>query len=155
MTVGGWNPPRASRPGPALPIRPIPGVTRAASWVSGIALPGASLAITLPSPISRSWGAISSRSDAARRIFARSSVAATATAFPTTTMIRLAIVAPELTHASLLAAIQQRRAYAIRGGQPILLDFRVDDHFMGDVFTSTKPPRVRLKAKGSKPARPV
>jgi len=63
----------------------------------------------------------------------------------------LAIVAPELTHESLLGAIKQRRAYAIRGGQPILLDFRVDDHFMGDIFTSAKPPRVRLKAKGSKP----
>jgi hypothetical protein len=60
-------------------------------------------------------------------------------------------VAPELTHEALLTEIKQRRAYAIRGGQPILLDFRVDDHFMGDIFVSTKPPRVRLKAKGSKP----
>jgi hypothetical protein len=63
----------------------------------------------------------------------------------------LAIVAPELTNASLLAAIKQRRAYAIRGGQPILLDFRVDDHFMGDIYSSAKPPRIRLKARGTKP----
>jgi hypothetical protein len=63
----------------------------------------------------------------------------------------LAIVAPELTHESLLSAIRQRRAYAIRGGQPILLDFRVDNHFMGDSFASAKPPRIRLVAKGTKP----
>jgi hypothetical protein len=63
----------------------------------------------------------------------------------------LAIVAPELTHESLLSAIRQRRAYAIRGGQPILLDFRVDNHFMGDSFASAKPPRIHLVAKGTKP----
>jgi hypothetical protein len=63
----------------------------------------------------------------------------------------LAIVAPELTQESLLAAIKQRRAYAIRGGQPILLDFRVDDHFMGEIYQSAKPPRIRLKARGTKP----
>jgi hypothetical protein len=63
----------------------------------------------------------------------------------------LAILAPELTHASILDAIRQRRVYAIRGGQPIIVDFRVDGHFMGDSFASSTPPRIEVQIKGSSP----
>ena len=63
----------------------------------------------------------------------------------------LAVIAPELTRDAVLNAIRQRHVYAIRGGQPIVLDFRVDGHFMGESFASAKPPRIHLRIKGSGP----
>ena len=63
----------------------------------------------------------------------------------------LAVVAPELTHASILDAIRQRRVYAVRGGQPIVIDFRVDGHFMGESFASSTPPRIHVDIRGSGP----
>lgn len=63
----------------------------------------------------------------------------------------LAVVAPQLTRESVLDAIRQRHVYAIRGGKPIVLDFRVDGHFMGESFASQKPPRIHIRVKGPAP----
>jgi len=62
-----------------------------------------------------------------------------------------AVVATELTRAAILDAIRQKRTYAIRGGQPVLVDFRVDGHFIGEEFRSLKPPRVQVTVKAAKP----
>lgn len=67
----------------------------------------------------------------------------------------LAIVAPSLSRESLLDAIKKRHAYAIRGGEPIFVDFRVDGHFMGDSYTSAQPPRIRIVVKGNKPIKRI
>ena len=48
--------------------------------------------------------------------------------FPGPSRGMLAVVAPELTRASVMKAILQRRTYAIRGGEPIMVDFRADGH---------------------------
>jgi hypothetical protein len=61
----------------------------------------------------------------------------------------LAIVAPELTHEAILDAIRRRHVYAVRGGEPIVVDFRVDGHFMGESFVSARPPRIEGRIKGS------
>ena len=60
-----------------------------------------------------------------------------------------AVIAPELTRGAILDAIRARRTYAIRGGQPIFVDFRASGHFIGEDFTSVEPPRLEVTVKAS------
>jgi hypothetical protein len=63
----------------------------------------------------------------------------------------LAVIAPELNTPAILNAIRQRHTYAVRGGEPIFLDFRVAGHVMGDAFTGAGPVRMTVRVKGTRP----
>lgn len=65
------------------------------------------------------------------------------------------VIAPELTKAAILTAIRQRRTFAVRGGEPIFVDFRADGHFIGDEYSSDRPARLEIKVKASLPIRRI
>jgi hypothetical protein len=63
----------------------------------------------------------------------------------------LGIYARQLTRASLMDAFRSRRTFAIRGGEPIMLDVRVSGAFMGEEIMMNRPPRlsIRVRAQSS------
>ncbi|MFQ6130484.1 MAG: hypothetical protein ACE5R4_00460 [Armatimonadota bacterium] len=63
----------------------------------------------------------------------------------------LAVFAPELTREAVLKAWKARHAYALRGGERILVDFRAGNAFMGDEVTITGPPRLSVRIEGTAP----
>ena len=63
----------------------------------------------------------------------------------------LGIYAKALTHDAILDALRHRRTFAIRGGQPLLVDFRIDGAFMGSEFKSAKPPRIEVTVRAQSP----
>lgn len=63
----------------------------------------------------------------------------------------LAVFAPELTRESIVEAWKNRRAYALRGGERILVEFSVNDAFMGGEVRVTGAPRLAAKIAGTAP----
>lgn len=63
----------------------------------------------------------------------------------------LGVYATELTRAAVFEAWKARRAYAVRGGQRIAVDLRVNGTFMGGETTSDGPPRVAVTVRGTAP----
>jgi hypothetical protein len=63
----------------------------------------------------------------------------------------LGIYAESLTRASLMQAFHSRRTFAIRGGEPLLLDVRVNGAFMGQEIRSTSPPRLSVRVQAQSP----
>lgn len=62
----------------------------------------------------------------------------------------LAVFAKELSRESVLAGLRARRSYAIRGGEPVFLDFRVNGVFQGGEASSGGSPAhlsVKIRAK--------
>lgn len=59
-----------------------------------------------------------------------------------------AILAPELTRAALFEALYERRCYAT-SGEPIFLDFRVNDAVMGSEITVTSQPKLTVSVRGT------
>ncbi|MCP5118778.1 MAG: hypothetical protein GY953_48825, partial [bacterium] len=66
-----------------------------------------------------------------------------------------AVAAPALTRAAMMKAILARRTYAVRGGEPILVDFSADGHFMGSEYTASGPVKIEVKVTGTKPIRRI
>jgi len=63
----------------------------------------------------------------------------------------LGIYAESVTRASLMQAFHSRRTFAIRGGEPLLLDVRVNGAFMGQEIRSTSPPRLSVRVQAQSP----
>lgn len=64
----------------------------------------------------------------------------------------LAVFAKELSRESVLEGLRSRRSFAIRGGEPILLDFRVNGVFQGGETPSGGSPAnlsVKVRAKSA------
>ncbi len=40
-----------------------------------------------------------------------------------------------------------------RGGEPMMVDFRADGHFMGSEYTASGPVEIQIRVRGSKPVR--
>jgi len=60
-----------------------------------------------------------------------------------------AIIAKDLTREAIFEAWQARRAYALRGGEPILVDFRIAGAFMGQETTVSGSPKLSVKVIGT------
>ena len=59
------------------------------------------------------------------------------------------VFAKELSRESVVEALRDRRSFAIRGGEPALLDFRVADVFQGsEVAAGPEPPKLSVKVSG-------
>ena len=67
----------------------------------------------------------------------------------------LAVFTDDLTRGSVFDGWRARRTYALRGGERILLDFRIGDTFMGSEMTTEEAPRLSVKVVGTKPIRKV
>lgn len=64
----------------------------------------------------------------------------------------LAVFAKELTRESVLEALRARRTYAVRGGEPVLVDFRVNGVFQGgEAESDGSPVTVAVKVKSRSP----
>jgi hypothetical protein len=63
------------------------------------------------------------------------------------------IIAPDFTRHSLVDAMRRRHTYA--STDLIILDFRMDDHLMGDSFTTQSLPRISVKIAGTAPIKQV
>lgn len=63
----------------------------------------------------------------------------------------LAVLAPDLTREAVFEAWKARRVYALRGGERIVLDFRVNGSFMGTQVQVTGAPRLSVKIEGTAP----
>ena len=62
------------------------------------------------------------------------------------------VFAKELTRESVVEALRARRSYAVRGGEPILIDFRVNGVFQGgEVDAGSGPPNLAVKVKAQSP----
>jgi len=61
------------------------------------------------------------------------------------------IYAEDLTRESIFNAIKQRRVYAVWGGDPIFIDFRVNDAMMGRETEINTVAYIEIHVKGSKP----
>ncbi len=58
------------------------------------------------------------------------------------------VFAKELSRESVVEALRSRRSFAVRGGEPLLLDFRVNGVFQGgDAPVGTEPPHLAVKVK--------
>lgn len=58
------------------------------------------------------------------------------------------VFAENLSRESVVEALRQRRSFAIRGGEPLLVDFRVDGVFQGgEVESGSAPPELSVKVK--------
>ena len=67
----------------------------------------------------------------------------------------LGIYAKSLTRAAILDAFRNRRTFAIRGGEPLYLDFRINGSFMGREIRSDGPPRLSVQVRAHSPIRKV
>lgn len=68
----------------------------------------------------------------------------------------LAVFAKELSRESVLEALRARRSYAVRGGEPILVDFRVNGVFQGgEVESSGSRPHLSVRVKAKSPIEKV
>lgn len=63
----------------------------------------------------------------------------------------LGVYAKSLTRDAILDAYRHRRTFAVRGGEPIALDFRVDGKFMGGELKSGGAPLLSVHAKAPSP----
>ncbi|HIQ05065.1 MAG TPA: DUF3604 domain-containing protein, partial [Anaerolineae bacterium] len=61
-----------------------------------------------------------------------------------------AILAPELTREALFEALQARRVYGTTLAR-LLVDFRMDGHFMGEEYETTVPPTAHIRVVGTAP----
>jgi hypothetical protein len=59
-----------------------------------------------------------------------------------------AILAPELTREALFEALYQRRCYAT-SGEPIVVDFRVNNELMGSMVTVAAAPQLTVAVRGT------
>lgn len=59
-----------------------------------------------------------------------------------------AVLAKNLTRESIFEALMNRRCYATTG-ERILLDFSIDGHGMGEEYTSSAPPQIRVEVVAS------
>ena len=58
------------------------------------------------------------------------------------------VFAKELSRESVIEALRSRRSFAVRGGEPLLLDFRVNGVFQGgDAAVGSAPPHLSVKVK--------
>jgi hypothetical protein len=67
----------------------------------------------------------------------------------------LGIYAESLTRASLIQAFHARRTFAIRGGEPLLLDVRVNGAFMGQEIGATSAPRLSVRVQAKSPIQKI
>ena len=58
----------------------------------------------------------------------------------------------EFTREAVFDAIRARRCYATTGKR-IIVDFRIDDHWMGEEFKSRNAPHIAVKVVGTAPPR--
>jgi len=65
-----------------------------------------------------------------------------------------AVWAEELTRASIFGALEARRCYATTNAR-IVLDFRVDDHIMGQEYVSDKSPVIEVATLGLAPIQSI
>ena len=66
------------------------------------------------------------------------------------------VFAKELTRESVVEALRQRRSYAVRGGEPVLLDFRVNGVFQGsEADIGDAPPELAVKVRAQSPVEKV
>ena len=64
----------------------------------------------------------------------------------------LAVFAKELSRESVLEGLRARRTYAVRGGEPIFVDFRVNGVFQGgEAESGSSLPNVSVKVKAQSP----
>ncbi len=61
------------------------------------------------------------------------------------------VLSPESSRAAIIEAWKNRRAYALRGGERILVEFSVNDAFMGAETRVTGAPRLAAKIAGTAP----
>jgi len=61
-----------------------------------------------------------------------------------------AILAEELTREALFDALRKRRCYGTTNSR-MIIDFRADDHLMGEEYRTSKPPLITLFAAGTAP----
>ncbi|MHC1591310.1 MAG: DUF3604 domain-containing protein, partial [Candidatus Helarchaeales archaeon] len=66
----------------------------------------------------------------------------------------MAVYARELTRETLWESFLKRRIYGTTGAR-IVLEFWIDDHFMGDEFTTKKPPKINFKILSKKALKSV
>ncbi|HEY64717.1 MAG TPA: CehA/McbA family metallohydrolase [Caldilineae bacterium] len=62
----------------------------------------------------------------------------------------VAVIAPELTREALFRALQARRTYGTTLAR-LLVDFRMDGHFMGEEYETTSPPTAVIRVAGTAP----
>jgi len=60
------------------------------------------------------------------------------------------VIAPELTREALFRALQARRTYGTTLAR-LLVDFRMDGHFMGEEYETTSPPTAVIRVAGTAP----
>jgi len=60
------------------------------------------------------------------------------------------VYAEELTREAVFDAIRNRRCYATTGKR-IIVDFKADDHWMGEEYKSTNAPHISVKVTGTAP----
>ncbi len=64
----------------------------------------------------------------------------------------LGVFAKELSREAVVGALRARRSFAVRGGEPILVDFRVNGVFQGgEAKIGASPPDIAVKVKASSP----
>jgi hypothetical protein len=63
----------------------------------------------------------------------------------------LGIYAKSLTRDSIMEAFRARRTFAVRGGEPLLLDLRVNGSFMGREVELSGPPRLAVHVRTHSP----
>ena len=62
------------------------------------------------------------------------------------------VFAKELSRESVVEALRHRRSYAVRGGEPVLVDFRVNGVFQGgEVDSGDGPPKLAVRVKAQSP----
>jgi hypothetical protein len=61
---------------------------------------------------------------------------------------RTAVLAAELTREAIFNALRSRRNYAVSNAR-ILLDFRINGHYMGEEIETEGKPRIAVDVKGS------
>ena len=66
------------------------------------------------------------------------------------------VFAKELTRESVVDALRERRSYAVRGGERVLLDFRVNGTFQGgEAAMGDGPPELAVKVRAESPVEKV
>ena len=68
----------------------------------------------------------------------------------------LTVFAKELSRESVLEGLRARRSYAVRGGEPVLVDFRANGVFQGgEVESIGSPPNLSVRVKAGSPIEKV
>ena len=67
----------------------------------------------------------------------------------------LAIYAEALTHDAIMDALRHRRTFAVRGGEKMLVEFRVNGAFMGREIKAEAPPRIEVSVKAQSPVEKI